>query len=201
MAAVTNIVLIENTFLIRSGLEVLVQEIPGMLITDVFNGNEKNLIDKINHKKPEIVMINPDALGEDFITVVTKLQADADLKMVGLIKEDSPENIVSRFKHHLSINENKHTLLTQLRKVCGNTGKCQDNRQGPLSKREIIILIEVVKGLTNQEIADKLFLSIHTVMTHRKNITKKLGIKTVSGLMVYSLMNNIVDMREVERSI
>lgn len=197
MVAVTNIILIENTFLIRSGLEVLVQEIPGMLITDVFSGNEKNLVEKITHKKPEIVMINPDALGEDFIPVITKLQMESDLKMVGLLKEDSPENIISRFKHQLPINENKHTLLAQLRKICGNTGKCQDNRQGPLSKREIIILVEVVKGLTNQEIADKLFLSIHTVMTHRKNITKKLGIKTVSGLMVYCLMNNILDINEI----
>ncbi|HJN05399.1 MAG TPA: LuxR C-terminal-related transcriptional regulator [Bacteroidales bacterium] len=48
--------------------------------------------------------------------------------------------------------------------------------------------------------ADKLFLSVHTVMTHRKKITRKLGIKSLSGLTVYALMNNLVDIREVERS-
>jgi len=56
-------------------------------------------------------------------------------------------------------------------------------------------------GLTNQEIADKLFLSVHTVMTHRKKITRKLGIKTVSGLTVFALMNKLVDIREVERQV
>jgi len=197
MASITNIILIESSFLIRSGLENLVQEIPGMLITEVFEGNEKNLFDKIKRKKPDFVIVNPDVLGEAFINFIGKLQSDDDLVSIGLLKKDAPDNIRSRFKYSLSLSDRKHELLDQLRKICGSSKNCIDNRQGPLSKREIIILAEVVKGLTNQEVADKLFLSIHTVMTHRKNITKKLGIKTVSGLIVYSLMNNIVDINEM----
>jgi DNA-binding NarL/FixJ family response regulator len=52
-------------------------------------------------------------------------------------------------------------------------------------------------GLTNRQIADKLFLSAHTVMTHRKNISSKLGIKSVSGLTVYAIVNNIITIEEV----
>ena len=67
-----------------------------------------------------------------------------------------------------------------------------------LSSREKEILICVAKGMLNKEIADKLNLSIYTVITHRKNITRKIGIKTVAGLTVYALLNNLIDMNSVE---
>ena len=67
-----------------------------------------------------------------------------------------------------------------------------------LSAREKEILVCVAKGLLNKEIADVCNLSIHTVITHRKNITRKTGIKTVAGLTVYALLNNLIDMNVVE---
>ncbi len=66
-----------------------------------------------------------------------------------------------------------------------------------LSHRETDVLKEVARGLTNKEIADKLNISMNTVMTHRKNITAKLNIKTVSGLTFYALMNNLISGDEV----
>jgi two-component system, NarL family, response regulator NreC len=56
----------------------------------------------------------------------------------------------------------------------------------------------VALGLTNKEIADKLYISAHTVITHRKNITRKLGIKTVSGLTIYAIMNNLIALEEIK---
>ena len=69
---------------------------------------------------------------------------------------------------------------------------------GELSSREKEILVCVAKGMLNKEIADKLNLSIYTVITHRKNITRKIGIKTVAGLTVYALLNNLIDMSSVQ---
>lgn len=66
-----------------------------------------------------------------------------------------------------------------------------------LSARETDILKEVALGYSNKEIADRLFISINTVITHRKNITDKLGIKTISGLTVYALMNNLINVNDV----
>lgn len=61
-----------------------------------------------------------------------------------------------------------------------------------LSQREIEVLCLIAKGHLNKEIADKLNISINTVLTHRKNITTKLGIKSVSGLSVYAMMNGYI---------
>ena len=62
-----------------------------------------------------------------------------------------------------------------------------------LSAREIEVLVLITKGLINKEIADKLNISLTTVITHRKNIVEKLGIKSVSGLTIYAVMHGYVD--------
>ena len=64
---------------------------------------------------------------------------------------------------------------------------------GTLSDREKEVLVCVAKGMINKEIADHLRISVHTVVSHRKNITSKTGIKTIAGLTVYALLNNLLD--------
>ena len=67
-----------------------------------------------------------------------------------------------------------------------------------LSDREKEILVSVAQGLLNKEIADKHHISINTVITHRKNITRKIGIKTVPGLTAYAILNNLIDINSIE---
>ena len=62
-----------------------------------------------------------------------------------------------------------------------------------LSVREIEVLKLITKGFINKEIADKLNISLTTVISHRKNITEKLGIKSVPGLTIYAVMNGYVE--------
>lgn len=62
-----------------------------------------------------------------------------------------------------------------------------------LSAREIEVLVLITKGLINKEIADKLNISLTTVISHRKNITEKLGIKSVSGLTIYAVMRGYIE--------
>lgn len=66
-----------------------------------------------------------------------------------------------------------------------------------LSDREKEIVACVAKGMANKEIADKLFLSINTVTTHRRNIAKKLSIHSSAGLTIYAIINNLVTLEEV----
>lgn len=66
-----------------------------------------------------------------------------------------------------------------------------------LSEREREIVGLIVRGLTNKEVADRLFISVNTVLTHRKNISRKLNIHSVSGLTIYAIVNHLVNLEEI----
>ena len=93
--------------------------------------------------------------------------------------------------------EGKETITTKLEKLFA--GINSDNQElvitNELSKRELEIVKHIAEGNTNQQIATQLFISPHTVITHRKNITRKLGIKTVSGLTIYAILNNLISIK------
>ncbi len=67
-----------------------------------------------------------------------------------------------------------------------------------LSEREKDVLIQVVRGLSNKEIAEVLCISMHTVVSHRKHITRKLNIHSTAGLTVYAIVNKLVDLNSLE---
>lgn len=67
-----------------------------------------------------------------------------------------------------------------------------------LTESERNVLRQIALGLSNKDIANKLFLSVHTVTTHRKNITKKLDIKSISGLTVYAILNKLVAINDIQ---
>ena len=67
----------------------------------------------------------------------------------------------------------------------------------PLSDREKDVLVCLSKGLKNNEIADTLNISVHTVITHRKNIVRKTGIKSVAALTVYAILNNLIEAKDI----
>ncbi len=195
------VIVISNAFLLSSGIQNLLLEIRGMLVEHVFTGSEKRLIDKIISIKPEYVIIDPYSITNILIKIVRELREESDIKVIGLVSSVTDKKVASLFSYTLDTECNKYDLVETLKKIVGPHKKSDSENEQVLSKRETEILRTLVLGLTNQEVANKLFLSIHTVMTHRKKITRKLGIKTVSGLTVYALMNNIVDIREVERSL
>lgn len=72
------------------------------------------------------------------------------------------------------------------------------DKQQELSEREKDVLIQVVRGLSNKEIADVLCISQHTVVSHRKHITSKLHIHSVAGLTIYAIVNHLIDINSLE---
>lgn len=77
----------------------------------------------------------------------------------------------------------------------------QVERQETLSAREKEIIVCVVKGLTNKQIADALCISTHTVITHRRNIAAKLQIHSAAGLTIYAIVNKLVELSEIKDTI
>jgi DNA-binding NarL/FixJ family response regulator len=201
MIKTKKVILITKAFLMSAGLENLVLELSGMLVDHIYDGTEKKLAEKLIGKKPEFVIIDPEAVEDTLISLVRELNEESEIKVIGLESSDTADKVLSHFSYSLNINHNKLQLIEALQKIVGKENNSEAENDQAISKRETEILRNLALGLTNQEVADKLFLSVHTVMTHRKKITRKLGIKTISGLTVYALMNNLVDIREVERTI
>lgn len=103
--------------------------------------------------------------------------------------------------YYLFTGSSREVVLEQLQLLFANENQQNpsiDNNNKDLSAREIDVLQLIVKGITNKEIAEKLHISLNTVLTHRKNITSKLGIKTVSGLTFYAIMNGFISGDEIE---
>ena len=70
--------------------------------------------------------------------------------------------------------------------------------QESLSDRERDVIVALVQGMSNKEIADHLFISVNTVITHRRNIARKLQIHSPAGLTIYAIVNNLVDISSVK---
>jgi DNA-binding NarL/FixJ family response regulator len=199
VAGKITIVLIEQAYLLKAGMENLLKELPGIKLAEVFDGSEKRLAAKVNALKPDFIIIDPKALGETLHSFVQMLNNKSIL--IGLVDEHTHPATSSKFNYTIDIRNSKYELLETFNKIPGvrpeKADKSDENQ--PLSSREITILKHITLGMTNQEIAEKLFISVHTVTTHRKNITKKLGIKTVSGLTVYALLNKIIEMDDLQQ--
>ena len=195
MSEIKTVIIVERSYLMQAGLESMLMEIPGLMMVKTFAGDEVNLAGHIRKQQADVLILNPLALKDDPIVFLRKLEQAGKMVVFGLMEKDTPANLRSHFSHILNVSDSKFDLQNEIRSILRSD--VRPDNQNLLSKREVTILKQVVLGLTNQEIADRLFLSIHTVMTHRKNINRKLGIKTVSGLTVYALMNRLVSMDEV----
>lgn len=88
--------------------------------------------------------------------------------------------------------------IADLQELIATSNALKINKTQALSQRELDVLRLVALGLLNKEVADKLNISLNTVLSHRKNITAKLGIKTVSGLIFYCITHGYISADEIE---
>ena len=105
------------------------------------------------------------------------------------------------FSDHCAIEDDilRPALLLKERETRGQKASLvQSKDTEELSDRERDVLVQVVRGLSNKEIADVLCISAHTVMSHRKNITRKLNIHSTAGLTIYAIVNHLVDLNSLE---
>jgi len=151
----------------------------------------------------DLILISTKLLEENSLNTLIKQFDNQRPSLIAFTaEEESKFENNNLFAERLSITESKTDILNKLNRLMDNLlGERLENESSELSEREKDILKQVALGLTNNEIADKLFISSHTVITHRKKITKKLGIKSVSALTVYAIINGLIDMEEVESTL
>ena len=198
MGELLNILIIEPSYLVREGLKTLLTQ-TGLAFrveeTTVINGSFQKLIEKY---QPRLVFINALMLHSHWHGNRNKAPF-LKLQIVGLTWGDVPETILSHCDFVLDIAASKAVLMQNFVQFITKLGLINNEKDSEsISERESDVLRLVALGYTNNEISERLFISVHTVMTHRKNITRKLGIKTVAGLTVYSILNKLVESGELK---
>ena len=121
------------------------------------------------------------------------------MKCIALLYNIIDQPVLNQYDEYISIFITQDELLLKLERLQNLSLEIPaKEEQQSLSAREKEIVVCVVKGMTNREIADKLFLSTHTVVTHRRNISRKLQVRSASGLTVYAIVNKLVKLNEVK---
>ena len=156
----------------------------------------------VRRHAPDVVVVNPSLLSDaarrtPLRTMFPQLQ---EVALAAFVHTLYDEEQMRGFDAVITIFDTAQQVLRKLRKALDDAGaQPQQNDTYELSEREREILVAVARGLTNKEIADQHNISIHTVISHRKNISRKTGIKTIAGLTVYALLNNMISEADMEQ--
>lgn len=191
------VIICEASEIITTGLYDIIQ---GMADCDVVARMDTpdNLSEKVLSCDANVLIINPILLGYTDRSLPQQLKKDhPQLSVIALVTTYIDSSALKIYDGIIEINDTKLKVVNKLSQLMQESDKQDKTDDVELSKREIDVLVAVAKGMMNKEIADQMNISIHTVISHRKNITRKTGIKSVSGLTVYALLNNLIDETEV----
>lgn len=194
---VNNIIIIEPSPIVTAGLIDFFKDINQIRIVSTLE-NIDDISNKIIIHDPDILIINPLVLGYNSNYIKQISQSYPNIIFIALVTSYIDRSILRQYKEVIELSDNKQKVVNKVIGLLSN--KDETNNQGEsieLSNRERDILIHVAKGMTNKDISEILNISVHTVITHRKNIIRKTGIKSVSGLTVYALLNNLIEESEI----
>lgn len=190
---IINIIIVETSHIIYEGIFSILTKTDqpfNIHLTD-------NLVElqQINIRiKADIILINPILIQnqiKDFHTLKKELE---NTLWIGTVYTFFDQQILSSFDEIIYINDSPDKIMALIQNllVTSQQPDNQTTQQETLSDREIDVLKLLIEGNANKEIADKLNISTHTVISHRKNISQKIGIKSVAGLTIYAVVNNII---------
>lgn len=203
----TSILIADHNYLLRQGLRLIFDSTPGYQITGETEDPEQ-LPDLIKAQDPDLVIIGlsqPGMSARDVIGTILRKFPKKKLLVIDIV-EDRNEivQILQMGVHGYILRQcDKQEILDAVRTImlnknffCSNIIRFNRDRQtgisAKLSAREIEILKLISEGLTNNEIAEKVFLSSHTIATHRKNLMRKLNAKNNVDLVISAIKESII---------
>ena len=191
------LIIVEPSPIISAGLIRYLEDINQIQIVSVLDSAE-SLQEKIVVHNPDLLIINPLIIGYNNINLFRQFtQNNPNILCVALITTYIDRVFLKNFKDTIELTDSKQKVVNKIINLLNNNEETTQNDTVELSNRETEVLVRVAKGMTNKDISEVLNISVHTVITHRKNIVKKTGIKSVSGLTVYALLNNLIDESEI----
>ena len=187
------ILLVEKSPIVVQGLTAILNEGTSFEVAAVADSLDR-IAERLIVVKPDIVVLNPQLVDYSKRHSFRVLFQDSpQVPIVALLYSYFDQQWLRSFNGIIELTDDRKKIESHLTEVLQSDNTVSD---GPdlyeLSEREREVLIELANGLSNKEIATKLHISVHTAITHRKNIVKKTGIKSVAGLTVYAMLNNLM---------
>lgn len=198
-AGLRKVLLIMPSMIVARGIEAVLAEhgefrVEGIL-SDLSHASEARL----RNMDADVIIIDPVVF--DYVSRASgraRLAENSSAAVIALKTIPIDDEQIRQYDGAISMYDDPVSIVRKLRESLASHEDAPESEDYDLSSREKEILVCVAKGMLNKEIADFYNISIHTVITHRKNITRKTGIKTVAGLTVYALLNNLIDSSSIE---
>lgn len=212
-----DIVLADSNDLTRIGLNAIFSS--NSSIKNIAEATSSNqLLELFKQKNADIVIIDYTSYGFNIDVIPKIIQQSPHTKFLAITPEQSAPTLVNALKSGVTSYIKKDCDVQEIKDALSNTsqgkkffcGKILETIRNAeinvedisneeftcepvfISERENEIITMIAEGLTNIEIAKQLFLSNHTVNTHRKNIMSKLGVKNTAGIVMFAVKTNLV---------
>jgi len=193
------IVIAISSVILRSGMAALLKRIPGINVHPIEVSNPDTLRSYLILHKADLIIVDPTFGGWfDVANIKVELDNARNTKFMAIQSTVMNLEALKEYNDSFTIYDDLNTIIQKLNQLLLSKEQESEDEQEPLSQREKEIITYVVRGLTNKAIADKLCLSIHTVITHRRNIARKLQIHSPAGLTIYAIVNKLVELKDVE---
>lgn len=193
------IAIAETSVIIRSGLVQVLKRIQGLKILPIEVMSPENLYDCVRLHQPDMLIINPAFQGYFDLRKFKDNSPETSVKYVALVCSVTDQSLLRSYDETITLYDEPEILKEKFERLLEvSQGEELLTGQDVLSVREKEIITCVVKGMTNKEIADVLFLSAHTVITHRRNIARKLQIHSPAGLTIYAIVNKLVELQDIK---
>ncbi|MDR1814606.1 MAG: response regulator transcription factor [Tannerella sp.] len=189
------VLIAEPSSIIREGLTNILSESKMLDVLPQLTDIE-TLRGRLASGKPDILLLNPYMLPYPRRQTLAAIMQDfPQLAIVAIVYQYIELSEMALFHGMLDIREERGHICDMLLNISQSVEEKEEIEENnyELSNRETEVLIQIAKGLMNKEIADKLNISVHTVISHRKNISRKTNIKSAAGLAVYALVNNLME--------
>ena len=193
------ILIVAPSAIVVRGLEQVFNDLGEFTVCGILSDLSGSGESQLRSMDPDVVLVDPSLFAYASRTNVKSHMADfSSAAVVAVCTGVWDEESLKQYDGVIGLMDAPTSIIRKVRTALEGRTETVKSEGEELSAREKEILICVAKGMLNKEIADLYNISIYTVITHRKNITRKTGIKTVAGLTVYALLNNLIDMNSVE---
>ncbi len=211
------IILADSNDLVRVGLRTILGSEKNIEIVGEAKNN-KDLKQQLISFGADLILIDYTSPGFDIDIIHTVLSLNNSVRFIAITPEQSAQTLVDALRSGVMSYVKKDCDIGEIINAVKETGRGNKFFCGQiletiqrasidvndidfesfscepviLSERELGIVVLIAEGLTNSQIAEQLFLSTHTINTHRKNIMAKLGVKNTAGIVMYAVKTSLV---------